>query len=129
MARVTIERTLDKIDTRFELVVLASYRAHAIHYGSQVSVASNNKYAVQALREIEAGNIDVEELKRVLIEQYKNEIKFSINNSNSFIKNDYSVRNFILSEDKKKDNIEIDKNSSSEDKEVELNVSSNFFKS
>ena len=64
MARVTVERAINQCDSRFELAVLVSYRAHAIANGSQVAVDSANKFAVLALREIEEGKIDIEELKK-----------------------------------------------------------------
>ena len=57
MARVTVERTLDKVDSRFELVVLTAYRAHAIYCGSQTLVNANDKYAILALREVESGKL------------------------------------------------------------------------
>ena len=53
MARVTVEDCLDKVDNRFALVLLVSKRAKQILKGSAVTVsAKNNKYIVNALREL-----------------------------------------------------------------------------
>ena len=70
MARVTVERTLDKVDSRFELVVLTAYRAHAIYCGSQTLVNANDKYAILALREVESGKLDIEKLRDTVIRKY-----------------------------------------------------------
>ena len=53
MARVTVEDCIDKVDNRFELVLMASHRARAISSGSNIFVArDNDKNPVVALREI-----------------------------------------------------------------------------
>ncbi len=53
MARVTVEDCIDKVDNRFELVLMASHRARAISSGSNILVArDNDKNPVVALREI-----------------------------------------------------------------------------
>ena len=58
MARVTVEDCLDKVDNRFALVLLVSKRAKQLLKGSSVTVsAKNNKYIVNALREVAAGNV------------------------------------------------------------------------
>jgi DNA-directed RNA polymerase subunit omega len=58
MARVTVEDCLDKVDNRFALVLLVSKRAKQLLKGSAVTVsAKNNKYIVNALREVAAGNV------------------------------------------------------------------------
>ena len=59
MARVTIERINDKCDNIFELVVLASYRAHEIDCCQKSLADADNKFAVMALREIEQDKIDI----------------------------------------------------------------------
>ena len=83
MARVTIERTLDKVGSRFELVVLAAYRAHAIYCGSQTAVNRNDKYAVLALREMECGKVSVDELRDIVVKKYALE-NSSISTENSW---------------------------------------------
>lgn len=58
MARVTVEDCLDKVDSRFALVLLVSKRAKQLLKGSHPTViARNNKYIVNALREVAAGNV------------------------------------------------------------------------
>lgn len=53
MARVTVEDCVDKIDNRFELVLLASHRARLLSSGSQPLVQRDrDKNPVVALREI-----------------------------------------------------------------------------
>ncbi len=39
MARVTVEDCIDKVDNRFELVLLASHRARMISSGAPLTVA------------------------------------------------------------------------------------------
>lgn len=58
MARVTVEDCLDKVDSRFALVLLVSKRAKQLLKGSASTVSSrNNKYIVNALREVAAGTV------------------------------------------------------------------------
>jgi len=58
MARVTVSDCLEKVDNRFELVLLASRRARQIMEGAEPSLdVENDKPTVVALREIAAGNI------------------------------------------------------------------------
>jgi len=57
MARVTVEDCLEKIDNRFELVVLSTERTKQLLKGSQPLVETANKPAVTALREIAAGRV------------------------------------------------------------------------
>lgn len=58
MARVTVEDCLDKVDNRFALVLLVSKRAKQLLKGSAPTVSvKNNKYIVNALREVSAGTV------------------------------------------------------------------------
>jgi DNA-directed RNA polymerase subunit omega len=61
MARITVEDCLDHVENRFELVVVGSKRARQIAVGGKEPLvpAENDKPTVIALREIEAGLIDV----------------------------------------------------------------------
>ena len=53
MARVTVEDCIDKVENRFDLVLLASHRARMISSGTQIAVErDNDKNPVVALREI-----------------------------------------------------------------------------
>ncbi len=68
MARVTVEDCIEKVDTRFDLILLAAHRARAILSGAPLLVdRDNDKNAVVALREIEEDAITVDELKESLI--------------------------------------------------------------
>jgi DNA-directed RNA polymerase subunit omega len=68
MARVTVEDCIDKVDNRFELVLLASHRARMISSGSQLTVdRDNDKNPVVALREIADTTIAPQDLKEDLI--------------------------------------------------------------
>lgn len=53
MARVTVEDCIEKIQNRFDLVLLAAHRARSISGGAQLLVdRDNDKNPVVALREI-----------------------------------------------------------------------------
>jgi len=68
MARVTVEDCIDKVDNRFELVLLAAHRARMISAGSQITVdRDKDKNPVVALREIADETVSPEDLKEDLI--------------------------------------------------------------
>jgi DNA-directed RNA polymerase subunit omega len=68
MARVTVEDCIDKVDNRFDLVLLASHRARMISSGSQITLdRDNDKNPVVALREIAEKTVSPEDLKEDLI--------------------------------------------------------------
>ena len=68
MARVTFEDCVDKVENRFELVLLASHRARMISSGSTLTIdRDNDKNPVVALREIADQTIAPEDLKEDLI--------------------------------------------------------------
>jgi DNA-directed RNA polymerase subunit omega len=68
MARVTVEDCIDKVENRFDLVLLASHRARMISSGAQITVdRDNDKNPVVALREIADKMISPEDLKEDLI--------------------------------------------------------------
>jgi len=59
MARTTVEDCLEKVDNRFQLVLVAAKRAREIANGADTLVPEDNdKPTVIALREIAAGLID-----------------------------------------------------------------------
>ncbi|MDP1932624.1 MAG: DNA-directed RNA polymerase subunit omega [Gammaproteobacteria bacterium] len=60
MARITVEDCLDKVDNRFQLVMISSKRARQIQTGGKDPLvpADNDKPTVIALREIAAGLVD-----------------------------------------------------------------------
>ena len=57
MARITVEDCLDKVSSRFELVMLASMRAKQLLKGAKPLIQSDNRDIVIALREIAAGKV------------------------------------------------------------------------
>ena len=68
MARVTVEDCVEKIPSRFELVMLAAQRARKISSGGALTVdRDNDKNPVVALREIAAETVSPEDLKEELI--------------------------------------------------------------
>jgi DNA-directed RNA polymerase subunit omega len=68
MARVTVEDCIDKVENRFELVLLASHRARQISQGGHITIArDNDKNPVVALREIAEETLSPEDLKENLI--------------------------------------------------------------
>ena len=68
MARVTVEDCIDKVENRFELVLLASHRARLISQGASITIdRDNDKNPVVALREIADETISPGDLKEDLI--------------------------------------------------------------
>lgn len=68
MARVTVEDCIDKVENRFELVLLASHRARMISSGSPLTIdRDNDKNPVVSLREIAEETVSPEDLKEDLI--------------------------------------------------------------
>ena len=68
MARVTVEDCIDKVENRFELVLLASHRARMVSSGAQITIdRDNDKNPVVALREIADAAISPGDLKEDLI--------------------------------------------------------------
>ncbi len=68
MARVTVEDCIDKVENRFELVLLASHRARMISAGSPITIdRDNDKNPVVALREIADETISPEDLNEEFI--------------------------------------------------------------
>lgn len=65
MARVTVDDCLKRIPNRFQLTLVATYRARQIAMGSTPQVEpGRDKPTVIALRELAAGKIGLEMLNR-----------------------------------------------------------------
>jgi DNA-directed RNA polymerase subunit omega len=76
MARVTVEDCIDKVDNRFELVLLASHRARQISQGAQITVDRDNaKNPVVALREIADEMLAPDDLKEDLIHSLQKHVE------------------------------------------------------
>jgi DNA-directed RNA polymerase subunit omega len=68
MARVTVEDCTDKVENRFDLVLMASHRARMISSGAQPVVPRDkDKNTVVALREIAESRLTPGDLKEDLI--------------------------------------------------------------
>ena len=68
MARVTVEDCIDKVENRFDLVLLAGHRARMISSGSQITIdRDNDKNPVVSLREIADETISPGDLREDLI--------------------------------------------------------------
>jgi DNA-directed RNA polymerase subunit omega len=76
MARVTVEDCIDKVENRFELVLIASHRARMISSGAQITVdRDNDKNPVVALREIADSTQAPEDLKEDLIHSLQKHVE------------------------------------------------------
>ena len=66
MARITVEDCLKRIPNRFQLTLVATYRARQLAQGGTPLIeTSRDKPTVIALRELAAGKIGIEYLTRV----------------------------------------------------------------
>lgn len=64
MARITVEDCVEKIPSRFELVMLAAQRARNISAGASLTIdKDNDKNPVIALREIADETLDLDHLR------------------------------------------------------------------
>ena len=72
MARVTVEDCVDKITSRFDLVLFAAHRAREMSEGSEILVdRDNDKNPIVALREIADEKISVGDVKEDIIKSYQ----------------------------------------------------------
>ena len=68
MARVTVEDCIEKVNNRFDLVLMAAHRARMISAGAAITVdRDNDKNPVVALREVADETISPQDLKEELI--------------------------------------------------------------
>lgn len=65
MARITVEDCIEKIPNRFQLVLAATYRARMLKQGHAPKIETSNKSCVTALREVAAGKVGLEMLRKV----------------------------------------------------------------
>ena len=76
MARVTVEDCVDKVQNRFELVMLAAHRAREISAGASITVdRDNDKNPVVALREIADETQTADDLRERMIEANQTQIE------------------------------------------------------
>jgi DNA-directed RNA polymerase subunit omega len=68
VARVTVEDCIEKIENRFDLVLMSAHRARMISAGSSITVdRDNDKNPVVALREIADQTVSPEDLREELV--------------------------------------------------------------
>jgi DNA-directed RNA polymerase subunit omega len=76
MARVTVEDCIEKVENRFELVLLASHRARQLSSGGELTVPRDrDKNPVVALREIAEATLSPEDLKEDLIHSLQKQVE------------------------------------------------------
>ena len=76
MARVTVEDCIDKVENRFELVLLAGHRARLISQGAPITIdRDNDKNPVVALREIADEMLSPDDLKEDLIHSLQKHVE------------------------------------------------------
>ncbi len=76
MARVTVEDCIDKVDNRFDLVLLAGHRARQVSQGAEITVErDNDKNPVVALREIADETLSPGDLKEDLIHSLQRHVE------------------------------------------------------
>ena len=72
MARITVEDCLEKIDSQYDLVLLAKERTAQLNTGNKPLVPENNdKNTVIALREIGEGNISIKTIEEAAINKLR----------------------------------------------------------
>lgn len=65
MARITVEDCLKKIPNRFQMVLVAAYRARQISQGYAPKIDAKDKPSVIALREVADGLVGTDMLKHI----------------------------------------------------------------
>ena len=112
MARITVEDCIDKFESRFELVLVASNRARKLHSGESPTVEKDNdKPTVIALREIADESLAVDSLKEKLIQEYQTvqpleEEELSLD----YVSEETELKDEKITEDEKQLNQENEKN-------------------
>ena len=76
MARVTVEDCIEKVENRFDLVLLAGHRGRMLSSGAQLTVdRDNDKNPVVALREIADERLTPEDLKEDFIHSLQKHVE------------------------------------------------------
>jgi len=72
MARITVEDCLEKIDSQYDLVLLAKERTAQLNAGDQALVPQDNdKNTVISLREIGEGKVSIKTLEDAAINKFR----------------------------------------------------------
>lgn len=76
MARITVEDCVDKVENRFDLVLISSHRARSIASGQQITIdRDNDKNPVVALREIAEETLHPDDLREDLIHSLQKHVE------------------------------------------------------
>jgi DNA-directed RNA polymerase subunit omega len=76
MARVTVEDCIDKVESRFELILLASHRARVLSSGAPLTIdRDNDKNPVVALREIAESKLTPDDMREDLIHSLQKHVE------------------------------------------------------
>ena len=76
MARVTVEDCIDKVESPYELVLVAKERTTQLNSGIEPSVdRDNDKHTVIALREIAEENIKVSDLEQSAVHKLRKHVE------------------------------------------------------
>ncbi len=76
MARVTVEDCIEKVENRFDLVLLAAHRARMISSGQPITVdRDNDKNPVVSLREIADGTLTPADLEEDFIHSLQKHVE------------------------------------------------------
>ena len=124
MARITVEDCIEKFESRFELVLVASNRARKLHSGENPTVdRDNDKNMVIALREIAVESISIDVMKNDLVEEYQtvspqndNEEELSLDYTDDNVKVDdkNNYENVVENEELKSSSLNSDEHTSEE---------------
>jgi len=137
MARITVEDCIDKFESRFELVLIASNRARKLHSGEMPTVEKDkDKNTVIALREIADESIPIDTLKERLIEEYQTvspideeDIALEYSDTEADIKDEVDLNNNIenleLSKSENKIDEMLENNQENENLDTDIDVQNN----
>ena len=136
MARITVEDCIDKFESRFELVLVASNRARKLHSGENPTVEKDNdKPTVIALREIADESLSIDILKDKLIQEYQTispleeeELSLDYSASEDDIKDELTEDESQLNEENIVDTI-LKEDISNKNEESNVNEDDGFLKS
>jgi DNA-directed RNA polymerase subunit omega len=110
MARVTVEDCIDKVDNRFELVLLAGHRARQISQGAPITIdRDNDKNPVVALREIADETLSPGDLKEDLIHSLQKHVEVDEPEADAHEAIDQAAASNAADADREEDTITFDR--------------------
>ena len=131
MARITVEDCIDKFESRFELVLVASNRARKLHSGESPTVEKDNdKPTVIALREIADESLSIDILKDKLIQEYQTvspleeeELSLDYVDSETDIEDESTkIESFLNEENEQSENLNQIKSNEDEDEDEDHSI-------